>query len=143
MQMAIFRLIAVYIMGMGVATCIHVILSPALYVGGTSAPLPWLIMNPMNCVAAILMLIVTVIRKIQYDRSRLEDGATESAVRHIDVNVPVYAAAALSILYPINTIHEIASPGTSILAIWYYLDAALTILGITVGVRILRASRQG
>lgn len=140
MRIIVFRVVALYVIVMGVATGIHVILTPALYADATSAPLAWLIMNPMNCVAAVLMLAVTVLRKIAYDRARSEGEGSGSVIDHIDINVPVYVAAILSILYPVNTLHEIAAPGTSILAIWYYLDAGIAAMGITVGIRILRAS---
>ena len=140
MRNIILRLVALYVIMMGIATGIHVILTPAIYTDIESAPIAWLIMNPMNCAAALLMLALTVVRKIQYDRARSEGGGTDSVIEHIDTNVPVYVAAVLSVLYPVNTLHEIANPGSSILAIWYYLDAGMAALGIAVGVRILRAS---
>lgn len=140
MRIVILRLVALYVMVMGLATGIHVILTPWLYADAESAPTAWVIMNPMNVAAAVLILVLSVVRKIQYDRSRREEGAIESTVQHIDVNVPVYVAAILSILYPLNTIHEAVSPGESILSIWYYLDAALAVLGTAVGIRILRGT---
>lgn len=140
MRIVILRLIALYVMVMGLATGIHVILTPWLYQDATSTPAAWVVMNPMNVAAALLILILSVVRKIRYDRSRREEGATESTVQHIDVNVPIYVAAILSILYPLNTIQEAVSPGDSILSIWYYLDAALAVLGTAVGIRILRGT---
>lgn len=139
MRIVILRLIALYVMVMGLATGIHVILTPWLYQDATSTPAAWVVMNPMNVAAALLILILSVVRKIRYDRSRREEGATESTVQHIDVNVPAYVAAMLSILYPLNTIQEAVS-GDSILDIWYYLDAALAVLGTAVGIRILRGT---
>lgn len=140
MQLVILRLVAVYVIFMGLATGVHVIITPAIYQDVTSTPIAWVVMNPMNVVAALLILFLSVVRKIRYDRSRREEGATESTVQHIDVNVPVYVAAILAILYPLNTIQEAVSPGDSILSIWYYLDAALAVLGPAVGIRILRGS---
>ena len=140
MRIIILRLVALYVILMGIATGIHMILTPAIYVNVEPPPIAWLIMNPMNCAAALLMLALTVVRKIQYDRARSEGRGSDSVIEHIDINVPVYVAAVLSVLYPVNTLHEIADPGSSILAIWYYLDAGMAALGIAVGVRILRAS---
>ena len=140
MRIIILRLVALYVMAMGIATGIHVILTPAIYKDVDSAPMAWLVMNPMNCAAILLVLILSVVRKIQYDRAKSEGEGSESVIQHIDINVPVYVAAVLAVLYPVNTLHEIANPGSSILAIWYYLDAGMAAIGIAVGVRILRAS---
>ena len=139
MQIAVFRLIAIYVLVMGVATGIHVILTPAIYADATSTPLAWVIMNPMNCIAAGLMMIAGAARKIVYDRARRAADYADSTIKYLDHNVPFYAAALLTILYLVNTVGE-GVANNSIEEIWYYLDAGIAVVGITTGIRILRST---
>ena len=139
MQIAVFRLIAIYVLVMGVATGIHVIVTPAVYVNDSSTPIAWLIMNPLNCIAAGLMMIAGAVRKVKYDKARKAADYEDTTIAYLDHNVPFYAAALLTILYVINTVSEGVS-GNSILEIWYYLDAGIAVVGITTGIRILRST---
>ena len=143
MRIAVFRIIAVFIIVVVLATALLNWVTPALYIAPDDAdPIAWTILNPLILVAVALMLILSVIRKVRYDRARREEGATESVVQHIDVNAIFYGAVALAALYPVSVAHQLATPNEPVLAIWFYIDALLVAVGIAIGFRVLRASRS-
>lgn len=141
MRQVIFRIVAVYIIAVVIATALLNWVTPALYIAPDDAdPIAWTILNPLILVAVAVMLILSVIRKVRYDRARREEGATESVVQHIDTNATFYGAIALAVLYPVSVAHQLATPNEPVLAIWFYVDALLVAVGVAIGFRILRAS---
>ena len=141
MRIVVLRIVAVYIIAVVIATGALNYVTPALYIAPEDAdPIGWTLLNPLILVAVALMLILSVIRKVRYDRARHEEGATESVIQHLDVNATFYGAVALAVLYPVSVAHQLATPNEPVLAIWFYVDALLVAVGIAIGFRILRAS---
>ena len=139
MPTVIFRLIAAYVLLMGVATGVHILITPVVYVDLEATPAIWVVQNWLNVVALALMVLAGAVRKTVYDRSRTAEDYEDSTIRFLDHNVPFYAAAMLAMLYITYSLLE-GTRGDVLLEMWFVLDAGVTVLGISTGIRILRGS---
>lgn len=133
-------LIGVYMFVLGIAVAVHIILSPLLYPDPTETPIAWQIMDPMDAVAAVLALVLSLIWKFKHDRRRAESGEKGDIREYIGLNVLVYVSAVVSILYWIEvvTLNFAGSDPSPQLSLWYVVDATLVPLLITVSVRLFR-----
>ena len=140
MPTVIFRLIAAYVLLMGVVTGVHIIISPVVYdIDLAETPLIWVYQNWLNVAAVALMMVAGAVRKVVYDRSRKAADYADSTMAYLDHNVPLYAAAMLTMLYITFTLYEHATSDAQ-RELWFFLDAGVTVLGISTGIRILRGS---
>lgn len=141
---------------MALATAAHAVLSPIIYSHamndvtarvaksaneGAGTPLLWDIMNPMNIVMLIAVVVMSGIRKFNFDRDHAgsEDGPPTTA--YFEVNATFYFALAALLLLIINWTNALHDTDKgALLLLWYYLDAAILVLGLATGLRILRAT---
>ena len=139
MQTVIFRIIAAYVLLMGVATGVHILITPVVYADLEATPAIWVVQNWLNVAALALMVLAGAVRKTVYDRSRTAEDYEDSTMSFLDHNVPFYAAAMLTMLYVTYSLLE-ATRGDVLLEMWFVLDAGVTVLGISTGIRILRGT---
>lgn len=153
-RIVITRVIAGYMIVMALATAAHAVLSPIIYshemndvtarvakASDDGTPLLWDFMNPLNILMLILVVVMSGIRKFNFDRDHAGSADGPPTTTYFEVNATFYFALAALLLLIINWTNALHDTDKgALLLLWYYLDAAILILGLATGLRILRGT---
>lgn len=147
-QVMIARIVGSYAVVMSVLTLLHALLSPIIYSADGDAPVLWQIHNPLNAIMLVALVVLSAIRKINYDRARAEGMGDDSVIKYFEVNFTMYALVVVTLAYAYNWLFWV-NPGNwpapfmdegGFTLLWYLLDSVVPVMGLAIGARMLRMS---
>lgn len=132
------KLVAVYLILSALAVAALLIITPLIHDGGDDYPL-WEILNYFMAVGVVIVLVANYICKRRQDASSIEN---------LGVSLAFYGAVALTMLFfwewfwTLNPDSETGSAAISHMVYFPLVDALYTVLALTTGRELWRASGE-
>ena len=140
------RIVGVVLIVIGVAVAIHMIAEPVYHVSSEASPYSpvWNILNPFMALAVVLGVIFGYLRKKAADR---EANGAPVTREYIAANTQLYGFLFVGILFFWNWFNLLSSDFTAVGAdavslVWAFIDAALPLLSVTLGLHLVRNGNQ-
>ena len=130
------RVLAVYLLAVGLAVAVNFVATPFYHEGGDDYPV-WDILNWFMAAAMVIAVAATFIEK---RRSCL---AGDDLKRHLDANIPFYAAVVVLLLFLANAGANLTDHDSQSADVWSAVDAAMPVILGVVGMRLWRGSANG
>lgn len=129
------RLLALYLILVGLAVAVHFIVVPWYHPGGDEPYPIWELLDYFMAAAILIALVSSFIHKRRHD-------ATEGAdlLEHVSINAVFYGILGVGILFYWNWSNLLRETGEADWLIWNFIDVALPLLLIAAGRRLWRAS---
>ena len=127
------RVLAVYLLAVGLAVAVNFVATPFYHDGGDDYPV-WNILNWFMAVAMVIAVAASFVEK------RRSCQAGDDLKRHVDANVPFYASVVVLLLFLANAAANLADHPSQSGDVWSAVDAAMPVLLGVVGMRLWRGS---
>ena len=127
------RVLAVYLLAVGLAVAVNFVATPFYHDGGDDYPV-WDILNWFMAVAMVIAVVATFVEK------RRSCQAGDDLKRHLDANVPFYASVVVLLLFLANAGANLTDHESQSGDVWSAVDAAMPVLLGVVGMRLWRGA---
>ncbi len=140
------RIVGVVLIVIGLVIAIHTIIEPLYHVSTDASPYSpgWNILDPVMALAVVLGVIFGCLRKRAVDR----DGNGAPITRaYLAANTQLYGFLFIGILFFWNWFNLLSPDFTAVGAdaidlVWAFINAALPLLSVTLGLHLVRTGTQ-
>ena len=137
----LMRLVAVYVLVVGVAVPAHFLLTqfydPTLADAGATV---WMILDPLMVIAMVVVLLVAIARKRQLDSGSADQAITRD---YLETNVTLYYSVALLIGLLSNWFgFQFVDPANDQPLLWVLIDATVPLLTVSTAIRMWRKTQR-
>ena len=144
---AIRPIAGVFLMAVGIVVGVHTIIEPLYHISSEANPYSpvWGFINPLTTLAIILGVIFSYLRTRAIARSG--GGGAPISRAYLAANVQLYGFLFVGILYFWNWFN-LHSPGFTAIGadtaslVWAFIDAALPLLSVPMGLYLARGGRE-
>lgn len=143
---AIRPVVGLFLVAVGIVVAVHTIIEPLYHVSSEANPYSpvWSFINPLTALAVILGVIFSCLRTRAIAR---KGGGAPISRAYLAANVQLYGFLFVGILFFWNWFNLLSPGFTAIGAdtaslLWAFIDVALPLLSVPMGLGLARGSRN-